>query len=552
MESCGKMDQGRLDRNDILRICWKYEGLPYAVDKVLLHLEKYGPERREGFGNPYISDADKLKVIQSLEDWMADARKSPSADWVLDLIAFEEKSRDKWYGPQGATPSSYQLEEALSGYFEHAQKPFIINLTPSDHVLAEWKSQTHSVSGALTAHQLWQRYKGDRKSNSGITGWCDRRDPAIRKMCISLAKKHPITFDPIVTGTRVQRNKVCRVIFMDSLANYFREVEAFWWLQDVWKDSSSVAWRGDRYVEADLDAFIRKSTGSLLWFEADYETFDQWILQTHFQWLFDNAKKVGLIDETIYNKAVAAAKALYQAPIWSPSGEHLGPRTLLSGIYPTNPMETPLNLLIQLQFVEWLAGLLGCSSNPMHLGIDFFIVINGDDSLIVFDLGLHPELANLDLKRLFADWVWENFRIKAKAEKQRVSPVSGFFCKRQYKVGGYMYDPLGLGHNYPKSLYPIYLALNSIFNPEDGALDKKAQSLIKIFAVFDGAFGHPGYKRVLRKLWEVTPELHIPITQADVDIYNELHNKNWRLVIFGEKFSLENSPTAQLWFKWSK
>lgn len=518
----------------------KYQDRDYAIDLALAHLAQYGDERKPGFGNPYIPDESKKQFLDIILQWASEQRDDT---WVGELAQFELKAYRKWYGPQGATPTASEVMEVLEMYYQPMEK---LSLPPlsAETIMEAFPSSKH-VYGTLSARELWLRYPGGRKSNSGLTGWTDRRDPAIRKRAISEAMRFPFRLDPIVVGTRDQRSKKpCRTIFMDSFSNYYREVANYYFLNEMWKDSNLVAWRGDHYVEAYVHKFLQKHP-HVIFFEADYKSMDTWLHDDHLEWLLTQIHDRGYITDELYFNALKLTRLLFEAPLWTPFGEINQSHSLLSGLYPTNPFESPLNLLIQLEWVHSVvARKLG---RALRLGIDFIIVIQGDDALIVFnDLGLDAEW----LKQSFADYAWKVFRIKAEPEKQRVSRISGFFCKRQFKFAGYVREVKGLGV-IPKSVYPATLAAMSIFEPEDGALSSKAQSLIKLFQVWDNVQGHPLWRRLLRKLWEIQPELHIPVSDSDVEQWNSEGNHNWRRILFGEMFSLESSPSAKLWYSWS-
>jgi hypothetical protein len=536
------------------RILWQYEDKEYSIEAAINHLRKYGDERVPGYGNPYVSDKAKNGLFKYVQSW-ADAivqGKVPAPSWQRELAEFEIKAYSKWVGPQGATPTRKELMSVIDAYYSHADNITEVEIQPSDHVLHEWIAGVNNsdIILPLSPTELWRQYKGDRKSNSGLTGWTDRRDPLVRKAAISQCYSSN-QLDPIVVGSRDQRcKKPCRTIYMDSFANYFREVRAFYWLPERFKTTDSISWRGDRYVERYVDHFLARIEKPLF-FEADYEMMDSWLDGPKFRWFLQQCKKVFRFDPRLMDYIEIISSQLFKVELFTPEGPKLGYHSLFSGLFPTNPWESPLNLLIQLMFVEYLSEEILHYDQPMHLGVDFIIVINGDDSLIIFDYSQNPSLVDYDLKQIFADWVWSNFRILANAGKQRVSEVSGFFCKRQYKFQGMRYDPFEDGKLIPKSLYSLTLALNGYLNPEDGALDTKAMSLIKLWQLFDNAYGHPIWKGVVKRVWDLSPELHISVSQDDVEKFNEIHNKNWRMVLFGEKFSLEHSPTAQLWYQLS-
>lgn len=526
----------------------KYADKDYAFADAVSHLAKYGDERKLGFGNPYIKAEDKEKVLACIKAWISQHEGEQS--WVGDLASFERKALTKWYGPQGATPTHEEVMQVVSEYYNRA-----INFEPSyvlsDTTKFEFKQQLSIKSWRLLKPtELYRRYKGDRRSNSALTGWKDRRTPGIRVRAISEAVKDPYCIDPIVVGTRDQRSKKpCRCIFMDSFSNYYREVQAFSMFEASLKESDCVAWRGDRYIEKSYYDFA-KSASRLLHCEFDYEMMDSWCEKGHMKWTLNQFYDAIDVDKNLREYQFKMTQELFRAPLWTPEGEIQGFHALFSGIYPTNPFETPLNFLIIESFVhDVLEKIL---KRSLILGVDYILFVLGDDSLLVFKDGVADALAD-QIGSLFSVWVWQNFHIKANAEKQRVSFTSGFFCKRQYKKDGAQYSPFeGSTLTFPKSLYPLTLACLSIFEPEDGALDSKAQSLLKLFQVFDNAWGHPIWKMILRKVWEIVPDLHIQVTDEDVEKYNSETNKNWRLIVLGEKFSLEKSPTAQVWATWSK
>jgi hypothetical protein len=514
-------------------------------DKVECHLAKYGDEVRPGPGNPYISEP----VAQKFTNWLLSLIQSSSIN--SDLKEFELKAYNKWFGPQGATPSKSQVYEALWPYYERVPKRLVLPKY-SEYVVAEFfKDVVFPVLHTLRpCHELWHDYSGDHKSNSGVTSWSDRRELSARKKAIKLAfqiytgKK---TLQPVVVGTRNQRNKVCRAIFMDAFSNYFVERAAFGFVEQIFKNSNHIAWRGDAYVENYVQSFLAVVRNPVF-FESDYETMDTWVALQHFKWLLQLFKDAGVIDESLHKYALRISEQLFKVDLLVPDGViHKHTHNLFSGIYPTNPMESPLNLYINIDFVQSL-------NRNLVLDKDYILVVLGDDVLIVFNKDSLDKygVSYTELPKRFAKFSWDQYRLKALESKQRVSLTSGFFCKRQYRNRGRGYYAPALGKSLIKSVYPLILVWNSIKNPEEGMHARKVINLISLWAKCDNAYGHPLWKQFVLRLFDILGDQYkgIEVADADVEEFNsESKSRSWRVRFYGEEFSVDKSPSAQLWIK---
>lgn len=509
----------------------------FPLDEIRVHIARYGLNSQVWNGDPYISQAIKDSFPQWLERLIANCSTVPQ-----DLCEYELKCLQKWYGPQGGTPAESDLARVLSGYY---QLPRVVERAPlCESVIYLLRSQcfTHSWV-TLTPQQVYHTYKGDHKSNSGVTGWADRRTPSIRKRAISEAMRYPLHIDPLVLGSRIQRNKT-RTIFMDSFANQYRSIKQFRFLHDVLASSDLVAWRGDRYVERHITAFCDRLLAQGIkpvFIETDYESYDQNLSEAALLWTWEQISRILDIPQDVYNDGIILIKNLANADVVTPFGVLLGQHALLSGIGITNDFESWHNLMTQLSWLFYL--------NPdLEYGDDFIIVILGDDAIIVVKDGVLL-IPNEQLLTSFTEFVMREQGLLAHPVKQRVSYESGYFCKRRFSATGKRISYSQFTEQCVGSVYPLALAVNTIFYPESTDPMSKAQKLVRIWQVLDNAKHHKLHRAVTRYLFDIYKELHeVTPSQEDEDFANS--KATWRVRLYGETFSIAESPTAQLWLSW--
>jgi hypothetical protein len=533
----------RLDTASLSTYKWLTREDQIPWDKIECHLAKYKETESFGQGNPYIGDHEADKFSKWLDKLIMNSNISN------DLKEFECKARDKWYGPQGGIPSLEQLSEAIEKYYTRLPDSSFKLHMPSAHVLAELfgeaKNETVDI---ITFEKLWFKYSGDHKSNSGVTTWSDRREYSTRQKAMKIGYKiykKLRSLQLVVLGSRRQRNKPARCIFMDSFANYFAEVAAFSFTEYLWKDSNCVAWRGDAYVEKYIKDFYAQFK-RVVHFESDFEAMDTWVVLLHFKHFLAICHENKYISDELYKYALWLSQELFNVPLVTPFGVLEGEHSLLSGIYPTNPMESPLNLMINLHWIDTEL------SPKLELNKDFIIIVLGDDVLILFNQDKLEELGinYQTFPKSFSDFAWREYHINAEVSKQRVSLTSGFFCKRQFPRRGKGKDYPSLGFSTTESIRPLWLIWLSIRYPEDGMDPSKAINLIALWARLDGGHGHPLWRPFVEGVWRLVHSQYesIAITDDDIAAYNsDPKKRSWRIMVYGEPYSIANSPSAQLW-----
>ena len=181
-------------------------------------------------------------------------------------------------------------------------------------------------------------------------------------------------------------------------------------------------------------------------------------------------------------------------------------------------------------------------------GRDYILVILGDDVIIIFVKEALDKHGSIDLRQSFADYVWENFRIKANHMKQRVSDISGYFCKRRYARQGKRVKDPQTNRDRIASVYSLMLAANSLLYPESLNGNNAPQHLVRIWQVCDNVYSHPLYKAFRQGVYNLyrSKTCEVIVTDNDVAEFNAGH-RQWRVRLYGERFDASTSPTAQWW-----
>lgn len=535
------------------------------LGKIKAHLSRYGDEYRPGVRSRYVTDEQYSNAIKRIELRLAQREQSnhvPISDGIPDfsqmkrpsegyLTEFSRKCYDKFFGVQGGTPTAQMVCDKLQEYYDNVSVPHLPEPTP--WVMAEIAGEL-SVPESFqpSSTEVYHLWSGDHRSCGGVTYWGDRRLRQAYSKSLSDAERAPVTVDPAVTGTRNQRNKPIRVIFMDAFANQFRAMKQLRYWHAILENSPLVAWKGDRFVEKTVSVFLNK-VGDFLVFESDYESYDTWVTLTHALWTDDR------INDFFPHKTDAERafiRALWTQKVITPHGLREGEHTLFSGQPPTQDVESWLNIFINLSFVEDVVEPLLRQENKLlpdaHLELhrDFELVVCGDDVIILFAAKYFRETAvPAALPAQFSEWVWKTFRIRARADKQGVSYGAGQFCKRIYPGIKDMQYPNVPG-TVKKSIYPFTLVWNSILHPEEESAANCGQAVIRAATLCDNAWGDPMWKQLVSDVYEVLPWIRncVTVDPKDWDAVND-RMRAWRVILAGEKYSAENSPTIQYWVK---
>lgn len=239
------------------------------LDKVKAHLARYGDEYRPGVRSRYVTDEQYTAAIKRIELRLKQREENnvvPVSDGIPDygkmkrpsegyLIKFSRKCYDKFFGVQGGTPTAQMVCDKLQEYYDNVSKPNLPEPTP--WVMGEIAAElTIPKSLAPSSTEVYHLWTGDHRSCGGVTYWGDRRKREAYSKSLSDAAREPVIVDPAVTGTRNQRNKPIRVIFMDAFANQFRAMKQLRYWHEMLENSPIVAWKGDRFIEKTVTAFV--------------------------------------------------------------------------------------------------------------------------------------------------------------------------------------------------------------------------------------------------------------------------------------------------------
>lgn len=464
-----------------------------------------------------------------------------------ELLAFERSAQQKWVGPQGGSaPWEAQRQSVLdyvdTGWWSSAQHPLTKEerLELVDYVLGHHQGPITKLS-VLKGDTLMATYKGVKKSCSGIYLWRDRRELAVRMRSFNAATTRPWDFDPVVTGQRLQRNKL-RDIFMDTFPNLFRANRFIRPVHDMLLKTGIPSWEGHHVVEDVLYRFV--GSDPFTTFEMDFDRMD--IRETEDLTTLNWVDLLDVIPSTQeYRKgALRLIHKIYNIDVVTPEGLIKGKKHLLSGLPPTNDYESYDNIICQVGFLRWHT----IQDIPL-LHRDFKLFVLGDDVMIIFKgEHLYPPVTCTKTGRVFqsiqeAMAVWaELFGLTAKVSKQAVRYDAALYCKRYYARGLRHYkDPRGVVH--PGSAYPLTLAANALFNPEQlNHPNWPEYQAIRWYQICDEVAAHPLWKAFVRLLVEMDlfPLLH-PTDEALRTYRTE--EKDWRFYLYGELYELAGSPT---------
>lgn len=440
------------------------------------------------------------------------------------MYLFEKKALEKWWGPQGIPHAYEALEPTVQLYYDRCKvyDPFTLRF-PS-------RFRSHFLEELQPIHglDLLRTYKGDHKSNGGLTGWCDRRTPGLAQKALYIAEIDPYHFDPQVLGQKFERNKL-RTIYMDSFANQFRAASVWKPLADVMDAWPMYNWHGIPYMEERINNFLVRHPNAIN-VEGDAESMDTWISQRVFHKLSHELAKV-VPHSGKWKSEFEEQESLWTTPLLTPKGFATGEHSLFSGLYPTHYIEC----MWMTACLDDLVEALPWTCYPSY-GVHYVYFICGDDTIFLYD----PKYCNgYVLSPAEVANHWRKWCMEANESKQRVAPVSEGvqFCKRMYFPNR-------------RSMYPAALAINSFVHPRDGEnLEPTGHNVVRFAQLMDNMGAHPCWEGMVRLMVKEFPWLlTADITPGDVAEFNST-TKSWRAREFGEQFSAQNSQTMRLMSK---
>jgi hypothetical protein len=312
----------------------------------------------------------------------------------------------------------------------------------------------------------------------------------------------PYTMDPIIAGMRLKDNKY-RNIFIDSIANYFRETRVFKRLfEQIEELKCNVA--EHHYDVADEIVQLHGVAA----YGGDYKGMDwHYVLLVLFftldiaQDLFNipqhEVDEMKRVLESICNAEIVVGQEIFKS-VWN----------MLSGIYPTHDLESLLNLAIVSTALSSLG--IRVVLTPRKLkSREAYVKVCGDDIVVVFGKA-HPTKEQMTAKHAYyAQAVGQVLEV-SKADWVTLGDQQGiFFCKRFYALSqntsGYK-QVLVNGRQVPIPKYSIEKALNGLYHPEHIPSFTDRRSLVYwTQAVMDNAAGHTAFPRICYELFQSNP-----------------------------------------------
>lgn len=496
------------------------------------HLMTYGEKETSFTPSPLTTDL-RPWVEKLLCNW------KPTKPWQRLQKEYDVAALAKYWGPNGKVPDYRTLFESVDRYYHPYQGPV--------YKFSEWAISAfdrlfgypRGIDGISSPRQLFNTYRPTHASSGGLTVWADRRIMTSRAAGMRAYARDPLHVDPCVIGTRWKYK--LRDIFMTSFADQFRYNALLHPLKQWCKSSSAVAWRGDHAVEHDITQFLRKCREPLF-IEGDYDAMDTRFSMTHAMSVVDVWKRLGWLKSKVIDNIEVYLTSMFNSPILMPIGlSGARTHTLISGTPPTNDFESWWSILNQLEMIYRVLG-------PVPLN-GIMVLVLGDDALLIVDVGVIPSALDVDWAKTFASWSSNEMHMMANEAKQRVSDVSGWFCKRQYAHEMPMYADERYEHkDRIKSSYSVVLALESIQYPERSKTTSYGAWMCRLLQILDNSWGHPLYKTVAHTMKSVLHADLTRISQDDVDEYNR-SGTSWKKRLNDELFSLSASPTYQIWVK---
>jgi hypothetical protein len=317
----------------------------------------------------------------------------------------------------------------------------------------------------------------------------------------------------------------------------------FYHLFSAAKNEEWVAWRGDHYVERYVTKFMDTHPEVMFWL-SDYKSLDQHFTKDLANWTLTQWAEVYGFEDQL-PRLHKHMELIFRIPVIAPLNTYTGLHNLLSGIYPTNPIESFANKLILHEFMVTHYPLLEYKK-------DYIFVVLGDDLMIlvdnvVFKTAYGSTWSEELLKEQFAIFVRERYGLVSRPDKTDVLHEVGYFCKRRYaRKATRAINKTGEHCNL--SIRPLILAILSILYPEKSERGMKQSSrYIRIWQILDDSYVHPLFKEtvilIARYLKLEGHSLELP-TQEDVDIYNSTES-DWFMRLYDIRFSIANSPSLQ-------
>nr|AOW41972.1 RNA-dependent RNA polymerase [Picobirnavirus sp.] len=453
------------------------------------------------------------------DDWLnqwSELRAKAIAALPPSINTWLEATKAK-YGPQGARFDLVELKQAYARSYGHAstRKSYHVALIGRDYLLryVRWTAQRFGFP------QFDYAYRGIVGTSAALPTMLDKGDYYAETLTLPFWS-HPI---PMLPGERNQRGKH-RCINQDAVFNV-RRIEGVLNSVRKWLVKYTpwfTSWENPTYRLAPLiTEAILKSSVSI---ETDFKACDE-----HFS--FESVSNVVLpvYEYLVPDQFVGFAsfvEDLFDQPIYFGDRVWTGRHNLLSGQCITNDFETIYDVCV-------------CIGAALVNGIeDYLLLCNGDD--IAFVMPYHYRNKSKVVHDTLVDEFQRNgMEMSLDKSSIRVGEVS--FCRKYYApgVGPMLYNKDGLP--YLLGVYPDYLTLNSIINPERRSIG--AESTVATLQRCDNLYGSPLFTPFVQFLWSrAKGELFVD----DLDEVASSLPLDWWTRLYGEIWTSQKSPTLSV------
>lgn len=430
-------------------------------------------------------------------------------------------------GPQGGRISEHTLKVKLLEYYERADLKRSFKL-----VMRGVKALVREISAIVRREGLPQVYtKPYIQNTAGGLPTCLKKNVGEGEYYYSHAEGFTYfgPLQPALPGARRYRNKD-RIIFVDSALNVDRINSILTTVRNWFKSYFPKLFAALQNPEKYLWPKIYKSMTNpkLSNLETDFKSMDTWVG-------FEIAQKCMLpvfevlLTPSDYLNFSSLVEEYFRQPLLV--GEQLwtGSHTLFSGQTITQDVENFYDICLYLgAYLE-----LGYNFTDFE---ELFTMV-GDDVIAFARKNDVDKLHQLIIEET------ERNQVVLSDEKTRKKTSDIRFCRCVYsKSLPVRYNDEGLP--YVRPAYSLVLATNSIIQPES----ENERFGIEIGAIIqrsDNAAGSP-----LWRTWSewILSKLDLPFLPSD-EQFRDYQLSDWWTKVYGETYSLLDSPTYQLWNK---
>lgn len=431
------------------------------------------------------------------------------------------------YGPQGGHITRSKLESILKTYYENAELPRSFKL-----VRRGVKALVRELKAIVRLEGLPQVYTRPFVQNTaGGLPTCLKKNVGLGSYLYAHSEGFTYfgALQPALPAARRYRNKD-RIVFVDSCLNVDRINSILTtvrnWFKQHFPELFAALHNPEKYLWPKI--YRCMTNPKLTNLETDFKSMDTWVD-------FEIAKECMLpvfevlLTPSDYLNFSCMVEAYFKQELLV--GEQLwtGWHTLFSGQTITQDVENFYDICLY----------LGCFLELRYSFKDFLelFVMVGDDVLAFIPKRDIENLYNLVVEET------EINKVVLSPEKTRKNTADIRFCRCVYdKSLPVQYS--AEGKPFVRPAYSLVLATNSIVQPESEN-ERFGIELSAIIQRADNAAGAP-----LWRTWAewILSKLNLPFLPTD-EQFKDYQLSDWWARVYGETYSLLDSPTYRLWDK---